>query len=141
MRFLRQCGRAVSLPLAVVLLCLVTGSARADTGSAVVFTPPSSSPGMGDSQGSGNWNGTWRVSFSGFGEDETVELSFTAPDGTAAAVGDDIVFTASTQGDGTGVFNFVPGAWLQPLQEGTWTVTMQGVTSGRTASTTFTMTF
>jgi hypothetical protein len=79
----------------------------------------------------------YRVSFSGFGNDETLALSFTAPGGSTAQVGDDSVFWASSQEDGSGVFNFRPADWLSPLAAGRWTVTATGQTSGLSVSTTF----
>jgi hypothetical protein len=79
----------------------------------------------------------YRVSFSGFGNDETLTLTFVAPDGSQAQVGDDTVFWASSQDDGSGVFDFRPADWLSPLEAGRWTVTAVGQQSGLSASATF----
>jgi hypothetical protein len=133
-------GLAVLTLLLSVLLALSGRLVQADGGAQLSFTLPHSASGWNGDNGNGAASATWLVSFQGFGNDEVLELSFTAPDGTQAAVGDDVVFTASSQDDGTGVFNFVPAAWLSPLEAGSWQVTAVGQQSGRSASTSFTLT-
>ena len=113
--------------LAPILMLLAALPSRAD-GPSLSFSP---------NHGSAN-SARW-VSFSGFGNDEAVALSFQSPSGQIALVGDDIVFWASSQSDGTGAFDFTPGDWLSPLQGGTWTVTMVGADSGLTATATLTI--
>jgi hypothetical protein len=103
-------------------------SARAQVAAAVGFDPAS-----------GGASDVRLVSFSGFGSGETLDFTFTDPNGNAAQVGNGDTWYAVTQDDGTGTFEFTPGDWLSPLTDGTWTVTITGETSGMQTTATFTI--
>jgi hypothetical protein len=70
------------------------------------------------------------VEFSGFGADEVLHFSYTDPNGNAVTIAGQPSSIASAMDDGTGAFFFRPSDWLDSLQDGLWTVTITGETSG-----------
>lgn len=70
------------------------------------------------------------VEFTGFGADEVLHFSYTDPTGAAVTVAGQDSSIASAMDDGTGAFFFRPSDWLDNLQNGLWTVTITGETSG-----------
>ena len=119
------------LGLCLLLQAHSAGVSRAQTVSTPTVTFQALS-------GHDSW-GSYTVSYSGFGDDEALDFTFTAPNGTQAQVNGQSIFYASTEDDGSGTFPFSTTLYnLSPSSSGTWTVHVVGETSGLTASTTFT---
>ncbi len=123
----------------VAALVLIEVAALGHSAAGVPSARAQVAAGVGFDPASGAASDVRVVSFSGFGSGETLDFTFTDPNGNAAQVGNGDTFYAVTQSDGTGAFNFTPGDWLSPLADGTWTVTITGETSGTQTTATFTI--
>src|SRR5258708_260134 len=109
----------------LAVLVILAGVAIASTGGrrslAPTGAPAQVAAAVAFSPGDADADTQRVVSFAGFAGAETIDITFFDASNAQVAVGDGMIYYASTQDDGTGEFNFVPSEWLLPLSKGTWT--------------------